>query len=79
MSRFLHHDKPATTGPGGPSGQHRFVEPADARSGLAMSATQPNLQMGPAMAVADASLRVARCGMAGCGKTRQDAIHQPHD
>ncbi len=40
----------------GPSGPHRFVEPDDNRLGLALGATRPTLQMGPALAVTDASL-----------------------
>lgn len=76
MSWFKRRDKPPTTGPSGP---HRFAEPADSRSGLAVSASQPNLQMGPAMAVAEASLRPALCAMGGCGKPLEDAIHQLDD
>lgn len=60
----------------GPSGAHRFVEPDDPRSGLAVSAMQPNLQMGAMLTVADASVRRARCAMKGCGKSREDAIHE---
>lgn len=59
----------------GPSGPHRFVQPDDPRSGLALSAMQPNLQMGAMLTVTDASVRRARCAMKGCGKTREDAIH----
>ena len=61
--------------PAGPSGPHRFVEPDDARAGLALGALQPNLQLGPALAVAEASVREARCAMQGCGKVREDPIH----
>jgi hypothetical protein len=71
MSVFGHTK---TRGPG-PSGPHRFVEPDDARAGLALGALQPNLQLGPALAVTDASLREARCAMQGCGKVREDPIH----
>ena len=63
----------------GPSGPHRFVEPADPRSGLALGATQASLQIGPALAITDASLRVKRCALAGCGKPREDPIHEPGD
>jgi hypothetical protein len=59
----------------GPSGPHRFVEPEDNRLGLALGMTQPTLQMGPALAVSDASLRAARCARKGCGRARQHAIH----
>ncbi len=62
----------------GPSGPHRFVEPDDTRTGLALGALQPNLQLGPALAVTDASLREARCAMPGCGKVREDPIHDAH-
>ena len=60
--RLRHKERPA-----GPSGPHRFVDPADVRAGLALGATQPNLQIGPALAVTDASVRAARCAMPGCG------------
>ena len=63
--------------PAGPNGPHRFVEPSDARSGLALSASRLSLQMGPALAVTDASVRDARCAMVGCGRPRQDPIHEP--
>jgi hypothetical protein len=76
VSLFRHRNKGRTTGPSGP---HRFVGPSDVRSALALAAMQPNAQMGPALAVTDASLRDARCRMAGCGKSREDPIHQPSD
>ncbi len=59
----------------GPSGRHRFVEPDDARAGLALGALQPNLQLSPLLAVTEASVREARCAMKGCGKEREDPIH----
>lgn len=60
------------------SGPHAFVEPPDARSGLALGAVATSgLQMGGMTSVADASLRVARCDASGCGKPRQDPIHWP--
>jgi hypothetical protein len=59
----------------GPSGPHRFVEPDDNRLGLALGTTRPSLQMGPALAVTDASLRDARCAMKGCGRAREHVIH----
>ena len=71
MSRFGRSDEGAV----GPSAMHRFVEPDENRMGLAMSAGKPDLQMAPALALADASLRERRCAMKGCGKPRQDAIH----
>ncbi len=40
---------------------------------------QPNAQMGPALAVTDASLRDALCRMAGCGKPSEDPIHEPSE
>ena len=76
MSGFRHRNKRRTSGPSGP---HRFVDPADVRSGLALAAMQPNAQMGPALAVTEASLRGARCAMAGCGKPREDPIHEPSE
>ena len=76
MSGFRHRNKRRTSGPSGP---HRFVDPADVRSGLALAAMQPNAQMGPALAVTEASLRGARCAMAGCGRPRQDPIHEPSE
>ena len=76
MSVFRYRNKRRTSGPSGP---HRFVDPADVRSGLALAAMQPNAQMGPALAVTEASLRGARCAMAGCGRPRQDPIHEPSD
>ncbi len=64
---------------GGPSGPHRFVEPDDARSGLALGAMQPGLQMATPLAVADASVRAVRCAMKGCGKAREDTIHDARE
>jgi hypothetical protein len=61
----------------GASGAHAFVAPPDARSGLALGATQPGFQMTAPMAVADASTREARCALPGCGKPRHDLIHWP--
>lgn len=61
------------------SGPHPFVPPDDSRLGLAMAASQPELQMGPGLAVANASLRGGRCAMAGCGRGRDDAIHHIGD
>ena len=63
----------------GPTGPHRFVDPADPRSGLALGSTQASLQIGPALAITNASLRVARCALAGCGKLREDPIHEAGD
>lgn len=63
----------------GPSGPHPFVEPKDARSGLALGAMQGGLQMAAPMALADASLQSARCALPGCDKARQDPIHWPAD
>ena len=60
----------------GPSRKHRFVVPSDPRSGLAVAGIQAGLQQASALAVTDASLRVARCAMKGCGKNRQDPIHE---
>jgi hypothetical protein len=68
----------SNSGPG-PSGPHRFVEPSDARSALALGAVQRGLQMASPLAVADASLRVSRCALSGCGKTRDDPIHSPSE
>lgn len=62
--------RPSTSGP------HRFVEPADPRSGLALGAVKSSgLQMGTPLAVADASLRIVHCALSGCGKPRVDSIH----
>jgi hypothetical protein len=74
VSLYRRRDKQPTSGPSGP---HRFVNPSDVRSGLALAAMQPNAQMGPALAVTEASLRGARCALAGCEKPRQDPIHEP--
>lgn len=63
----------------GPSGKHRFVAPSDPRSGLAVAGVQAGLQQAPILAVTSASLRNARCAMKGCGKARQDAIHEPDE
>jgi hypothetical protein len=63
----------------GSSGPHRFVEPDDPRSGLALGAAQASLQIGPAIALADASLRAVRCALPGCGKPRPDPIHEVAD
>jgi hypothetical protein len=61
----------------GPSVKHPFVAPSDPRSGLAGASVQDGLQQTSQLAVTAASLRVARCAMKGCGKARQDAIHEP--
>ena len=76
VSVFRHRNRQPTFGPSGP---HRFVDPSDVRSALALAAMQPNAQMGPALAVTDASLRGKWCAMAGCRKPRQDPIHEPSD
>ena len=59
------------------SGPHDFVEPKDARSGLAVGALQRGLQLASPLAVADASLRTAHCGR--CGRPREDSIHWPRE
>ena len=61
------------------SGAHAFVAPPDARSGLALGASQTSFQMIAPMAVADASTREARCALAGCGRPLPDPIHWPAD
>jgi len=63
----------------GPRGKHQFVAPSDPRSGLAVAGVQAGLQQAPTLAVTSASLREARCAMKGCGKARQDAIHEPDE
>jgi hypothetical protein len=68
VSVFRRRDKQPTSGPSGP---HRFVDPADVRSGLALAAMLPNAEMGPALAVTEASLR--------CGRPRPDPIHEPSE
>lgn len=73
MSPFRHRNRQRTSGPSWP---HRFVDAADVRSGLALAALQPNAQMGPALALTEASLRGARCALAGCGKPRQEPVHE---
>jgi hypothetical protein len=60
---------------GGPSASHGFVEPRDSRSGLAVSTAHAELGQSAGLAVADASMREARCAMKGCGKLRHDPIH----
>ena len=59
------------------NGQHRFVEPEDARSGLAVSGVRPDFQMVSPIRVASASLRASLCALPGCGKPRGDPIHWP--
>jgi hypothetical protein len=68
--------RPHDAAHGGASAPHAFVEPEDPRSGLAAGAVQGGLQMASPLAVAGASLRVARCALGGCGKPRQDPIHR---
>lgn len=63
----------------GPSAKHRFVEPGDPRSGLGVASVQTGLQQALALAVTDASIRIARCAMRGCGRSRRDAIHEPEE
>lgn len=63
-------------GIGGASAPHRFVEPRDPRTGLAVAGVQPGLQQAPSLAVADASLRPAVCALPGCGRPRDHAIHE---
>ena len=57
------------------SGPHDFVEPKDARSGLAIGALQRGLQMASPLSVADASFRTKYCALPGCGRSRADSIH----
>ena len=61
----------------GPSVKHPFVVLSDPRSGLAVASVQDGLQQASPLAVTAASLQVAGCAMKGCGKVRQDAIHEP--
>jgi hypothetical protein len=61
----------------GPSAPHEFVPPPDVRSALALGSTQPDTQIGPAIAVTAASVRDDHCALPGCGKSREDPIHQP--
>lgn len=60
----------------GPSAKHWFVAPSDPRSALAVAGVQPALQQAPALAVTAASVRQGRCALKGCGKTREDEIHE---
>lgn len=64
---------------GGPSAAHRFVEPMDSRPGLAVASAQAQLGQGAGLAVADASVRKARCAMKGCGRLRHDPIHEAQE
>jgi hypothetical protein len=63
----------------GPGNQHPYVEPRDPRGGLAVAGVQSGLQQAPAIAVTDATVRLAPCAMKGCGRPRQDAIHEPEE
>jgi hypothetical protein len=75
MVRFRH----AATHHPSPSAQHRFVEPGDSRSALALGSLQPGLQVATPLAVADASMRLAHCAVPGCGKERDNPIHAPSE
>ena len=63
----------------GSSGPHEFVEPDDPRMGLALGAGSMSGEYGPSVAqisVAGATLREPRCAMPGCGRLRDDPIHE---
>jgi hypothetical protein len=59
------------------SGPHRFVEPGDSRSALALGTFREDVPMAAHFAVAAATMRIAHCALAGCGKPREDPIHWP--
>jgi hypothetical protein len=60
------------------SGPHPFVEPSDARMGLALGGPL-SLEAPTAMTslVAAHSLGRDRCASPGCGKSREDPLHWP--
>jgi hypothetical protein len=63
----------------GSSGPHRFVEPPDARLGLALAGgiAEGQFSESAAFLVAGASVRPRRCGLRGCGRLREDPLHWP--
>jgi hypothetical protein len=63
----------------GPSGPHHFVEADNVRLALALSSTQPDYAMVSLATVANASVRVSRCAVSGCGRPREDPIHWPSE
>lgn len=58
---------------------HRFVEPPDPRAGLAASAAHAQVGQASQVSLADASLREIRCAVPGCGRARDDEIHQAEE
>jgi hypothetical protein len=60
----------------GPSAKHKFVDREDNRMGLAwLGANLADFQQQSQIAVAASTLRKSVCQMPGCGKPKDDAIH----
>ncbi|MEA2621572.1 MAG: hypothetical protein QOH61_482 [Chloroflexota bacterium] len=64
---------------GDTSGPHRFAEPQDLRSGLALGSGTYDNDARAMFSVAAASVRQPACARPGCGKAREDPIHWPED
>lgn len=63
--------------PVNPHDRHEF-QPADtSRMAIAAGSTQPSEANIGSIAMANASIRSLRCGVPGCGKSRDDEIHAP--
>jgi hypothetical protein len=65
----------AEQGPG-PSAKHKFVGPEDNRIALMQTAFNPDFTQAAQLSMAGASLRKYPCQVSGCGKGREDPIHQ---
>ena len=68
----------ATTDPGRP---HAFVETSDSGIGAMAAGSGMSGRSGgeTQLAVTAAVLRATRCGLPGCGKAREDPIHEPEE
>jgi hypothetical protein len=59
----------------GSSAKHAFVKRRDERSALALGAVHLDLNQVGVLALVDASLREHPCALPGCGKPKDDPIH----
>ncbi len=60
----------------GPSVKHAFVQGADERSALALGSANWDLQQAAPLAMTTATLMDRGCAYPGCGKLRDDPIHE---
>ncbi len=62
-----------------PHERHEFKVPDTSRMAIAAGSTQPSEANIGSIAMANASMRALTCGVPGCGKTRDDPIHEPDE